>query len=107
MQLLEDHHKKMRKEEGITSGDEEEDDGAAWEDWGVDRDSDDSSDGWMDVSSDSNEHLEISDSGKTKAKGKRNGEDGETEDELDTAEVAAEPPAEAVTRISYLATTKV
>lgn len=104
-QLLEDHLKKLREEEtggavGIDGEDKDEDDDAtAWEGWDVETDSDSDSDsesgGWIDVESDGDDNLEVSDS----------------EDEQPSA---PKPPGEKKpdtdadpNRISTLATTKV
>ncbi|KAI9056655.1 actin cytoskeleton organization and cell cycle progression protein [Trametes sanguinea] len=115
--LLEDHLKKLREEEGVASGDEEEeDDEAAWEGWDVESDSDESSDGWISVASDSEEDLEISDSEdeddkrkkKGKGKAKATEEDEEDEDDGEASKQGAEETAEqAAQRISSLATTKI
>lgn len=108
-QLLEDHLKQLRAEEGIESGDDEEDDEAAWEGWDVESDSSDSSSesgDWINVPSDGEDHLSLSDSededGKKKkknSKGKANADDDEDEEPI-----AAAPEPD---RISSLATTKV
>ena len=86
-QLLEDHYKQLREEEGIESGDEEEDDEAAWDNWEVESDSSDSTEGWVDVSSDSEDDIEISDSEDEgeQTKGKKKGKQADI----------AEPPEEA------------
>ncbi|EPT01810.1 hypothetical protein FOMPIDRAFT_1161029 [Fomitopsis schrenkii] len=104
--LLEDHLKKLREEEGVESGAEDEGDEAAWEGWDLESDSSDDSDdgnGWIDVESDGDEDLEISDSEDegdkrdTKAKGKPKGDE----------EAAVPAGEEAAARISSLATTKI
>ena len=109
-QLLEDHYKQMREEEGIESGDEhEEDDDAAWDNWEVESDSSESSEGWISVSSDSDDDIEISDSedekdaekGKKKAKPKQDDENDEATDGMKAGGEAE------VGRVSSLATTKV
>lgn len=107
-QLLEDHLKQLREEDGV-EGNVEEDDEAAWEGWDVEEDSsDESSDGWVEVESDS-EEIEISDSEdegdkkKSKAKGKKKAE----EDAMDEDEHPAEPEPAEPARVSSLATTKV
>ncbi|EIM80619.1 protein required for actin cytoskeleton organization and cell cycle progression [Stereum hirsutum FP-91666 SS1] len=109
--LLEDHLKQLRAEEGIESGDDEEDDEAAWEGWDVESDSSDSSSesgDWINVPSDGEDHLSLSDSededGKKKkknSKGKANAGDDDDDDEVPV--VAAPEPD----RISSLATTKI
>ncbi|TFY77045.1 hypothetical protein EWM64_g6967 [Hericium alpestre] len=92
--MLEDHLKALREEEGVVSGDENESDG--WDGWDVESNSSDSSSdsgGWVDVESDGDDNIVVSDS----------------DDEADAdakaakrASVAPEPD-----RISTLATTKI
>ena len=112
MQLLEDHLKKLREEDGAASGDDNEDDEAAWEGWDVETDSsEESSDGWISVDSDSDSDLEISDSEdegdkKAKRKGKGKAKDAEEESDDEEGEEKQETAEEAVKRISTLATTK-
>ena len=105
-QLLEDHLKKLREEEGVESGEEDEDNEAAWEGWDLESDSSEESDdsgGWIDVESDGDEELEISDSedegGKQEKKTKNQIEDDEKAEATAAESTAA--------RISSLATTKV
>ncbi len=114
-QLLEDHLKKLREEDGVASGVEDEDDEAAWEGWDVESDSDEeSSDGWQEVDSDSDGDLEISDSEdedgkpskKSKGKGKAKAKDDDDDMEVEESK-EQENPEEAANRISTLATTKV
>ncbi|RPD65802.1 actin cytoskeleton organization and cell cycle progression protein [Lentinus tigrinus ALCF2SS1-7] len=115
--LLEDHLKKLREEDGVASGGEAEDDEAAWEGWDVESDSEESSDGWISVGSDSDEDLEISDSededGKTskkskgKGKGKAKAKDGDDDDIEADEDKKEETAEEAAQRISTLATTKI
>ncbi|PIL23698.1 hypothetical protein GSI_13447 [Ganoderma sinense ZZ0214-1] len=115
--LLEDHLKKLREEDGVGSGDEEDDEGA-WEGWDVESDSsEESSDGWISVDSDSDADLEVSDSGdeadkaskkSKKGKGKQKASDENSDEEMgENAEETEETPEEAVKRISTLATTKI
>ncbi|KAL5531528.1 hypothetical protein ACEPAG_4405 [Sanghuangporus baumii] len=113
LELLEEHMRMMKETEAERSdaSDEENDDGDAWEGWEVasDSDSSSSSDGWIDVSSDSENDLEISDSDdekrsqKKKAKEEKSGteeSDSETEDKDDaeketgTNEKASNAPAD-------------
>lgn len=63
-QLLEDHLQKLREEEGVLSGGDEGEDGdAGWEGWDLESDSsEESSVDWIDVSSDGEDDLQISDS---------------------------------------------
>lgn len=109
MQLLEDHLKKLREEEGVESGAEGEGDEAAWEGWDLESDSseddsDDDASGWIDVGSDGPDDLEISDSEDEGNKKDKKGESKAKGDE-ETAVPAADESVAA--RISSLATTKV
>ena len=102
-QLLEDHLKQLREEDGVLSdGGDDGDEESAWNGWDVESDtSSESSDGWIDVESEGEEDLDISDS----------------EDEYEKSKVeqvkADEPGAsdnvdgDRPSRISSLATTKV
>lgn len=109
--LLEDHLKQLRAEEGVEDGMFEEDEAAAWEGWDVDSDSDESSEGWMDVGSDGDD-LDISDSEdegdskkpKTTKKDENEGEDVDMDKESEQQDGGAEDVSK---RISTLATTKV
>lgn len=112
--LLEDHLRKLREEDGVTSGgeDDEDDDEAAWEGWDVEEDSseEEDSEGWVNVES-GGEDLEISDSededGKNKKKEKAKGRkkrDAESDDEDADKEDEKEPESQ---RVSTLATTKI
>lgn len=76
--------KKAGAEESGTDG-EESDDEDAWVGWEVasDSDSSSSSDGWIDVSSDSENVLEISDSEDEKGSQKKNARAMEEEEEKD------------------------
>ncbi|KAH9967129.1 protein required for actin cytoskeleton organization and cell cycle progression [Russula dissimulans] len=63
--LLEDHLKSTHGEDEAPGGDEEDE--AAWEGWEIESDSSDSSSdpgGWIDVESDGEDHLSLSDSDK-------------------------------------------
>lgn len=91
VQLLEDHLKILREEEGVELDDE--DDEAMWNGWDVESDEDSESDeeDWINVDSDDDEDLVVSDSD-------------------DEKEKLAEPTpgnTEASNRVSALATTKV
>lgn len=100
LQLLEDHLKKLREEDGHESGNEEEDDGAAWEGWDLESDSsDESSNGWIDVESDDGQ-LDISDSEDEKDKPAKDANRSPDAESMDVTEST-------ITRISSLATTKV
>lgn len=107
-QLLEDHLKQLRAEEGIESGDEKEDDEAAWEGWDVESDSSDSSSDagdWINVDSDGEDHLSFSDSDDEDGKKKKNLKGkAKADEDGDGESVAAAPEPD---RISSLATTKV
>ncbi|KAI0272597.1 SDA1-domain-containing protein [Gloeopeniophorella convolvens] len=93
--LLEDHLKSMRGDDA-GSGDEEEDEEKAWEGWEMESDSSEdssSSGGWVDVESDGEDHLSISDS--------------EDEKEKKDDPSAKAGPSTNANRISTLATTKI
>ncbi|KDQ60554.1 hypothetical protein JAAARDRAFT_190731 [Jaapia argillacea MUCL 33604] len=97
LSLLEDHLQQLREEEGINSADEEEADAAAWDRWEVETDSsEESSDsgGWMDVDSDGDDNLDISDSE----------DEAERSKNLPEADVVDDSQAQ---RVSTLATTKI
>jgi protein SDA1 len=82
---------------GEDEGSGDEDEAGAWEGWEIESDSsDDSSDsgGWIDVESDGEDHLNVSDS---------DGEDGKSGDKLRKDD----GPASDANRTSTLATTKV
>ena len=82
---------------GEDEGSDDEEGAEAWEGWEVESDSsDDSSDsgGWIDVESDGDDHLNVSDS---------DGEDGNGGNKLREAD----EPASDANRTSTLATTKV
>ena len=88
--------KKLREEEGVELADEDNDE-AGWEGWDVESDSsEESSDGWIDVESDGDEDLEISDS-----------EDEGPSKEKIAEQSNAEDDVPDITRVSTLATTKV
>lgn len=93
MQLLEDHLKQIREEDGGVADDIDDD--AMWEGWDVESDSEpDSDDGeWINVDSDDNEDLVISDS----------------DDEAQVKKAASNLDSESAQgpHISSLATTKV
>ncbi|KAI0075444.1 protein required for actin cytoskeleton organization and cell cycle progression [Panus rudis PR-1116 ss-1] len=98
LSLLEDHMKRLREEEGVDEGIFEDDDEAAWNGWDVESDSsDESSDGWIDVQSDGEQDLDISDSD-DEDEGKKKAEEGST---------SKEGAEDAAARISTLATTKI
>lgn len=97
LMLLEDHLQKLREEETGSADDDGDDEAAAWEGWDVETnsDSESESEGWIDVDSEGDDNLEVSDS----------------EDER---ELASKPPGETdpeidsnPNRISTLATTKI
>ena len=90
MQLLEDRLEKLRGE----GNEEERDNEAAWQGWELESDSSEDSDseGWMNVDSDSEGNLEISDSEDEKEMFMKDGE---------------QEPDHTSDRISTLATTKV
>lgn len=94
LQLLEDHFKSLREEDGVVLDEDGEED---WGDWEVESDSgsESESEGWIDVSDDDKD-LDISDSDddEEKTKGKK-------------AEEIKEVQQDEETRISTLATTKV
>lgn len=110
-QLLEDHLKRLREEEGAPDAEMEEDDEAAWDGWDVESDSsdDESSDGWIDVESDGEDNLEVSDSeDEGDSKKDNNGERKEKVMDVDKEDDGDEVPALLdPSRISTLATTKV
>ncbi|KAI0050999.1 SDA1-domain-containing protein [Auriscalpium vulgare] len=99
--LLEDHLKAMREEAGVASGEEDadEDDAEAWNGWDVEEDSSDDSEseGWIDVSSDGEDNIDISDSEDEGGKSKKKDMD------VDQSEAKAADP----NRLSTLATTKI
>ena len=114
LQLLEDHLKALRAEEGVASdaSNASLNDEAAWDGWDVEEDSSEGeSDGWINVESDS-EDLEISDSedesdkkekkNKKETKRKKGKNDDDDDDETEDAEKEKEP-----VRVSSLATAKV
>ncbi|OCH95200.1 actin cytoskeleton organization and cell cycle progression protein [Obba rivulosa] len=103
--LLEDHLQKLREEEGAGLGGEEDDE-AAWDGWDVDSDSDESSEGWIDVQSDGDSDLEVSDSEDEGDKHPKKGK-GKAQDDEENPEDAAVAEESAATRISSLATTKI
>ncbi|GJJ07770.1 hypothetical protein Clacol_001975 [Clathrus columnatus] len=105
LELLEAHFEKLRAEDdgnGVEVN--EEDDEAAWEGWEVDSETSDSeSEGWIDVSSDDEDDIVISDSeDESTKKGKRK-DKKEADESMET-----DPPEviESVPRTSTLATTK-
>lgn len=104
---MEDHLKQLRAEEGIESGDENEDDEGAWEGWDLESDSSDSSSDsgeWINVSSDGEDHISMSDSEDEDDKKSSKGKGMEKADgEEEVQDTATEPE---VNRISSLATTK-
>ncbi|CAL1703881.1 unnamed protein product [Somion occarium] len=107
LSLLEDHLKQLRTEEGIEDGVFDEDDEGAWEGWDVNSDSDESSDGWIEVESDG-DNLVVSDSEDEDGSKKRKGKQNETEGDVDVKMgEEKESTEDATTRISTLATTKI
>lgn len=106
-QLLEDHLKRLRQEDGAEE--DMEDDEAAWNGWDVESDSDESSDGWISVESDGDDDLEVSDSDDEddakvkKDKGKGKAMDVDVDEKNDAEAPALLDPS----RVSTLATTKV
>lgn len=95
--LLEDHLRTTRGEDEA-SGDEEDEDDEAWEGWEIGSESsDDSSDsgGWIDVESDGEHHLNVSDSDD------EDGKNGDKPRKMD------DESAGDVNRTSTLATTKI
>ncbi|KAF8516656.1 protein required for actin cytoskeleton organization and cell cycle progression [Gautieria morchelliformis] len=103
LELLEDHFEKLRAEAG-EDGAEVEDNEADWDGWEVDSDSSDSSEseGWIDVDSDGDQNLEVSDSEDDTLPNKKNKADATTSNQA--SEDVTSPPAP---RISTLATTKI
>lgn len=100
MQLLEDHLKQLREEDGVGSGDDDDDDESAWNGWDVESDSSsESSDGWIDVQSEGDDDLEVSDSEDEREK--------PTADKADAALADDNVNGDGSSRISSLATTKV
>jgi protein SDA1 len=98
VQLLEDHLKKLREEEGSGVGDASDEE-AAWEGWELDPDSSDvetEDEGWIDVDSDGGD-LNIS--SEDEADAKANGKTGPSPLQVESTE--------SVNRVSTLATTKV
>ncbi|KAK7689186.1 hypothetical protein QCA50_007877 [Cerrena zonata] len=109
--LLEDHLKQLRAEEGVEDGMFEDDEAAAWDGWDVDSDSDESSEGWMDVGSDGSD-LDISDSededDSKKPKAQKKDADGDVDMDVDMdKEGEQEDVEDSSLRISTLATTKI
>ncbi|KAF9532363.1 protein required for actin cytoskeleton organization and cell cycle progression [Crepidotus variabilis] len=91
LSLLEDHMKKLREEDGIETDDE--DDESKWEGWNAETDSSESSDDepWINVDSDDDRDIEVSDS------------ENDTEKKM-VEDAPAEPHSQ---RVSTLATTKI
>jgi hypothetical protein len=105
IKLLEDHLRKLRKEDGILSDDDRDDDDAAWVGWDAESTSSgESSDGWIDVHSDGDPELDISDS-EDEHQRVRTRHNSESKSELIT-DVAIDEDGLISSRTSSLATTK-
>lgn len=108
--LLEAHFEKLRAEGNDGDGANEDEGGEEdWEGWEVDSESSDSSsEGWIDVSSDEEEEIYISESeDESSKKGKRKEEKHDAGVEAMNTTTDLQPQTEAAARVSSLATTKV